>query len=124
MIFELFIVNGIKSSPLSGFYTNISVHGKSVVDYFLISNDLIHKHINMSILDRTESTHMAIKLVICLNDVILNHAEPNNVNKYVTKFIWDNDKSPTFIDNITSVTHVDHFSECVDLIDTRVGGPK
>ena len=119
-IFELFIVNGMKSSPLSGFFTNISVHGKSVVDYFLLSNDLINKHFNMSILDRTESTHMAIKLVICLNDVIINNAEPNNVNKYVTKFIWNNDKSPTFIDNIASVTHADLLSECVDLIDTNV----
>ena len=117
-VFEFIIVNGISTCPESHMFTNITVHGSSVVDYFLVSHDLMNQHVKMCILDRTESSHMAIQLTIPLNVNVVNiNYDMPNVNNYVTKYTWDAHKLSTFTDAVSHVTTVVKLDECAVLLE-------
>ena len=118
-IFDFMIVNGMKMCPQSGSFTNVSIHGNSVVDYFLLSHDLISPLVNMFILDRAETSHMAIKLDVPINvDIVNTHFVACNVNtSSITKYKWDVNKLPTFVEAMhteSTVLKLNNFKHMIE----------
>ena len=111
--FNLVIMNGIQQCPDSGSFTNISCHGSSVVDYFLLSHDLINNSLNMSIMDVTLSSHMAIRFLLPTNN---NINTPTNVTvnaKPVTKYKWEPDKANAFKNALQTESNVNKLRDCI-----------
>ena len=119
-VFDLFIVNGALMSNLSGSFTNISVHGNSVVDYFLVSHDIMSIVQSMNVLSRTESWHMPIVLDLTMTMIsqenmsfqndIEKHASMNEVT--TEKFVWDESKANIFNDVIRNEQSQEILNEC------------
>ena len=88
---DLYIINGTSISNKSGLYTYIHPQGNSVVDYFLISDDLFSSIDNFIIHEETESLHMPISISFDFMSLTDNF---NTVNcKDLYKIKWDCDKS-------------------------------
>ena len=97
--FDLVVMNGFCMSDLSGSFTNISPHGNSVVDYFLVSENLLINHIDMKVDERIESWHMPI----ILSFKCLQNSKPV-AEKIVLgeKFVWDSEKTGSFYERLFS----------------------
>ena len=91
---DLYIVNGTTVNAKSGLYTYIHPQGNSVVDYFLISDDLLVTIDDFIIHEATESLHMPVS--ISFNFISL----PDTLNSIdstdMYKIIWDRDKSAQY----------------------------
>ena len=55
------IVNGFCNSDGNGEFTYVSPHGSSVIDYFIISEDLFPDHCELRIGDRVDSWHLPVE---------------------------------------------------------------
>ena len=103
---DLVILNGYCNGDCDGKFTFMSPSGQSVIDYFIISNDLLHLDIDMQVLHDITSWHLPITLHICLEryfSSILNIKE----NETVTKIIWDDSKENEFVSNVKSILNYD-----------------
>ena len=115
-IFDFCILNGTGSSASSGLFTFVSPHGNSVVDYFIVSHDIMNNELKMHVLNRTESWHMPITLEITLN--VFAHKERSNLEvRQAEKIVWDESKLEQFMSELTSEDSKQCFSECIHLLD-------
>ena len=119
--FNLGILNGRCNGDPEGRYTYITDMGSSVVDYFVMSCDLlayIWDHCHLSVQDRSESDHLPVVLSIALS-------EPRVVNnsggrEYVDRFMWDSNKKETFI-NAFKLNHIkSKLTVAVEQIDVNI----
>ena len=92
--FNLIILNGLCDSDLLGNFTNISPHGNSVVDYFIVSECLMSSELDMKVDDNITSWHMPIILYVSFNK---NMTIPSKILKDYDKIIWDKTKLADFI---------------------------
>ena len=56
--FDLRVLNGFKQGDKAGEFINISIHGCSVVDYCVVSEDFIDSVVKFRVCERIESPHM------------------------------------------------------------------
>ena len=65
-VLECSILNGADSFQFDDALTFISTTGKSVIDYFVLSNDLCHSCFlsSLKVLERIESSHLPVTLDI------------------------------------------------------------
>ena len=97
--FNLCILNGRCHGDPEGRYTYITDMGSSVVDYFLMSCDLlacIWDDCQLVVQDRSESDHMPVVLTIALHEVKVDKS--SRVSEYVDKFVWNIENMQVFID--------------------------
>ena len=73
-MFDCVIPNGCCNGGRSGGYTYVSPHGSSVIDYFLMSEDLFSDKCNLRVGDRVDAWHMPVEL--CWNNVVHNIEKP------------------------------------------------
>ena len=82
---ELYIMNGTDVNTNSGSFTYIHPQGNSVVDYFLLSDDLLCDIDNFIVHERVESLHMPISFsILCNNlDETSSSTKSNDINRYI-----------------------------------------
>ena len=68
------ILNGCCDGDRSGIYTYVSPHGSSVINYFIMSEDLFSANCNLRLSDRVDSWHMPLEL--CWNNVAHDIEKP------------------------------------------------
>lgn len=104
---NLCILNGMCLGDLEGRYTYISDFGCSVIDYFLLSSDLLSTvwdNCTLRIVDRTETNHLPVVLSLVFPKE--NFIECLDVDKdiVIEKFVWDLKNAQQFMDAINSET--------------------
>ena len=90
---DLFIVNGMNGGNSQGLFTYVSPHGNSVIDYFLLSDDLLNVITNLKVHVNVESWHMPVSLSLSINNDSVSPAAASKNNKAFSKIIWDVEKS-------------------------------
>jgi len=99
---KLTILNGYVEKQLSGKFTYISSCGSSVIDYFIVSEDILPLCISYEICETILSPHMCLRLSIqCANrtnnmDIVRPHVTQN-------KIVWDNDFSAVYVQNLSDL---------------------
>ena len=96
------ILNGVIEFQFDDAMTFISTNGKSVIDYFVLSNDLCKAKFlqSLKVLERIESSHLPVAL-----EILTTVAEPLNTcqtERTLEKFIWDKDKEHVYISELQS----------------------
>ena len=92
--FEFIILNGCNNGDEKGALTYISSTGNSVIDYCILSEDLLVNDLHFYVHSRVDSKHMPISLVFKSNTRI----DVNEISAYsYEKHIWD-------------VKHIDQFN--------------
>jgi hypothetical protein len=114
---DLSILNGLVNQGFDGEETFIGPSGSSVIDYFIISNDLCSDQyvLSLEVSDKcVESDHQPVTLVLKCSVV---NAEPVKEQlSWVHKIVWDSDKEDTFRTAIQSsqiIEKLERARECV-----------
>ena len=94
--FSLSVLNGLQSLNYPGDYTYVSQTGCSLVDYFIISTNMLSKCMRLSVLPMIECKHLAAELSIATTHTDV--AVKGTVNKAFSfvKYKWDEEKSASF----------------------------
>jgi hypothetical protein len=102
---DMQIINGNTAHDAEGKFTYLSSHGHSVVDYFLVSNDLCCSVQNLVVHDEITSDHMPVVLkcrAVPNIDTLNNTDQPVVVASSTEKFFWCTSKSDQVKRNLTS----------------------
>ena len=94
--FSLSVLNGLQSLNYPGDYTYVSQTGCSLVDYFIISTNMLSKCMRLSVLPMIESKHLAAELSIATTHT--DAAVKGTVNNGFSfvKYTCDEEKSAIF----------------------------
>lgn len=122
---NLCILNGVCNGDLSGCYTYTSDTGCSVVDYFLMSSELlaiVYDKCMLSVGARIESDHFPVSLSVTFpNDSVLYSPVPKDYALCkVEQFVWDNDFLDVFRHNISIAEAQDMLEKAIFLIDSDI----
>ena len=98
--FEFMILNGICSSDPKGSFTLVSPHGNSIIDYFIVSADLLRNNIDMSVQSRIESWHMPVTQSLNIRNNAAKSAPMSEIS--IERFVWSNVKANEFIEKMNS----------------------
>ena len=101
--YSLFIINGIGNCKDSGKFTFISPNGNSVIDFFLVSNDLINNSIKMNVLSDITSWHMPITLCIEFDFSCNTNDDDEQTNTAMNIIKWGDEKADTYYDKLNSL---------------------
>ena len=102
-VLDCSILNGANDLHFDNAFTYISTTGKSVVDYFVLSNDLCQREFvhTLKIIDRIDSSHMPVTMNI--RTAFGNRLCTQAPEKKIEKFVWDVAKEHIFKDVLNSV---------------------
>jgi len=84
--FELSILNGCGTISESGKFTFVSPSGRSVIDYFVVSRNILHICTGLEIKNSVLSSHTPLEMTV-VSTIALTQEEPVNVRE--RKLIWD-----------------------------------
>ena len=121
---NLCVMNGVCNGDLQGRFTFISDAGNSVVDYFLISKELLsltYSDCSLNVSESILSDHLPIEC--CLNSSNVNYFsqdKDDSSSNVIEKYVWKEDKAQHFIDMVNSDMSRDTFSHAIQLIDYDV----
>lgn len=119
-VLDCSILNGATSFQFDNEMTFISATGKSVIDYFVLSNDLCHTGFlqSLKIAERIESSHLPVILEIC----ITLDGRPNNqpVVQKIERFVWDKGKENIFVTELNTTETQDRLAHALLEIPTNV----
>lgn len=105
--FDLVIINGTEIDMSKGNFTYISNTGNSVVDYFILSQDLLSANLeyNLDIKDSIQTSHQPV--VLTIQGIIKQRQQCHDTQETVTEIRWDNDLIEEFKQNLTreAATH-------------------
>jgi hypothetical protein len=118
---DLRILNGVCHGDLHGCYTYVSDRGSSVNDYFVMSCELFSflcESCELNISERIESDHMPVQF--CFNS--LDDCQENVVkeNIILEKFVWNEDCTDVYSNNICSTEFQERMALAVNLIDVDI----
>ena len=88
------------SSGPKGSFTFVSPHGNSIIDYFIVSADLLCNNIDMSVQSRTEFRHMPVTLSLNIRNNAVKSAPMSEIS--IGRFVWSNEKANEFIEKMNS----------------------
>ena len=96
-VLDCSILNGADSFQFDDAMTFISTTGKSVIDYFVLSNDLCHSGFlsSLKVLERIESSHLPVTLDIFIASG--GRSDSRSMVQKVEKFVWNKDKEILFL---------------------------
>lgn len=119
----LCIMNGLCHGDHEGHYTYICDAGSSVIDYFLMSNELLailFDDCTLTVLERTESSHMPVSLHVNLSS-IQNIVNSTFDRVYMAeKFIWNNDYKDEFLSGFAADYAQSLLNDAMDMIDSDI----
>ena len=84
---ELIIGNGCIPGETGGNFTNMSTRGNSVIDYFLVSKELLALCSNLNVSENILTSHLCLELTMTFNSEVNVNSKEDKVIGY--KFIWD-----------------------------------
>ena len=87
----------------------------SVIDYFLVSPDLLKQNMHLTVSDHTISHHLPVELSISSNAYSVNTMGCME-QKRVTKVVWDEEKNDIVIQVSRSEDAVNLLKEATNLI--------
>jgi hypothetical protein len=121
-MFHCLPLNGAHSGDLDGKFTFVDSQGNSVIDYVIVSEDLIDQcEMHFEVGSRVESAHMPIELSVRLpNSQAHTQKMPPAQKESFTKFKWDGEKANTFSTLLNSEESSAQLHEAMDLIDTNI----
>ena len=117
--FELSILNGLDKLRLSSDFTYVSNTGCSVIDLFIVSNNILDLCENLFVHPLIESKHAAVSLFLKANTKTRNYHNRNEKIMYV-KYKWNNDKCLQFDECLKSEKCREILIDANSLIDTNV----
>ncbi|RUM94595.1 MAG: hypothetical protein DSZ28_02375, partial [Thiothrix sp.] len=97
--FDLSILNGCLDGDVSGRFTFVSSAGSSVVDYFVVSQDILPLCTSLAVEESVVSPHMCLELCIAGKGRKMNK-ESNNI--ITTKIVWDCSSCDVYTENLRS----------------------
>ena len=101
--YDLFILNGFCKSDLAGNFTFTSPNGQSVIDYFIVSQNILQCDIDLKVIANITSWHLP--LVFSLNfsckcqDTLLESPDIENAKRIV----WDDNLSNDYMSNVNKL---------------------
>ena len=96
-------LNGNHTGDENGQFTFVSNQGNSVIDYFIVSVDLISKlNMNFVVRDHVESSHMPLQLNINSHPNTKGKTSRNKKKKESTTLKWNREKMEYFLEAIHS----------------------
>ena len=99
--YSLFIMNGLHNCKTAGAFTFSSPNGNSVIDYFIVSQDILNVKSNMNVLHDITSWHMPITLQFIFNfETYEQELDYESIN---TKIVWDDSKIDIFCSELSSL---------------------
>lgn len=119
---DMRFLNG-RFQDVSGNFTCFAADGASIVDYFVVSENLFHLVSYFDVIEYDLSDHLPIscsfKLNLNVDQCRDNRENINNTNSKSPKYRWNHEKSQTFIDSFKN-----SLSQCKDdilqSIDTNI----
>jgi len=120
-MFQCSLVNGCTSLAADNSFTYISKNGCSVVDYFVLSNDLISDNFvyNFHVGQRIESHHMPV--VMKTKPCVADEDEPSaNEGGWSERIVWDKSKVNCFKDLLVSEPITEQLAKAMSEIDENV----
>ena len=103
--YGLEILNGFCPGDETGNFTYLSEHGYSVVDYFLMSSDILYLAETLNVNDRIESDHMPVELY-CKCQVNSDTANVEEEAVKRDKYIWHVDRIDQFQEKIYYLRYI------------------
>ena len=101
------IVNGFCNGDANGEFTYVSPHGSSVIDYFIISEDLFPDHCELRIGDRVDSWHLPVEFKWKQAGQMID--QPDQRESYESCIVWSEDCLPSYKQELES----DSFKRCM-----------
>ena len=95
--FDLAILNGFLNSE-SGRYTFVSANGSSVVDYCIVSRDLLPLFLSLHITESVASPHMCLELMVQSKG--LCRRRPNQNIHVSSKIVWNGNCTDVYVNNL------------------------
>ena len=95
------ILNGAVDLCFDNFVTYLSSTGESLIDYFILSNDLCQTSYvkSLKVLERFESDHLPISLELNIKD---NPLENEKCQRKMSKLVWNKEKENQFLSEVNS----------------------
>jgi hypothetical protein len=116
--YDLSIMNGLSTLDSSDSFTYVSSTGASVIDYFIMSNNITCNCMCLHVEHRYDSKHMPVKMKLKIGSSL---PDPNISQKYViTKYLWNIDLANQYRAAYASLTLMSEMKEAFDLIDTDI----
>ena len=117
--FDFQILNGSKYDCDCGNFTYVSSSGCSVIDYYIISRNLLPLSLSLKVAQRVESKHMPVELTIgCQREETVNDNQTKSVR--FEKFVWNAENSQDFLTSLVSEEVQSYFREASALIDSDI----
>lgn len=95
-VFELAILNGTCNGDKDGKFTFISPIGSSVIDYCLISLDLLSLNLHLNVGDQILSHHLPLELLMSRKTLTMDKTIRRHT-KVITKIVWDEERKEEMI---------------------------
>ncbi|KAK7501726.1 hypothetical protein BaRGS_00007157 [Batillaria attramentaria] len=119
LCFDLKVHNGQSKGDEQGMFTYISNQGNSVIDYLITSFSLSDHIASVTVGSRVESPHMPVEVEVV--------AQPtsdgtNDLPVTVTKYVWQDEKGHTFMQNVASEAFKQGIHRATELLGTCVDG--
>ena len=115
-VFDFVILNGLCRGDEEGNFTYITTSGSSVIDYFIISDSLMHLNMQLKVAEEMLSQHLPVELVI-RNDKAPETEEQILIpEQEVSKIKWDSQKKDQFKEAEQSIESRNILKEATNLI--------
>lgn len=119
--FDLSIMNGGIDGDMTGNYTYISGTGNSVIDYYLVSRELVKICKHLIVRENVLTSHLCMELYIECHH---NFTEEITQSYQVSKYVWDPNRAEQFSDalmvNIEEM-NMNDMGESIEIdIDARI----
>jgi len=110
---ELTILNGFIDKDNSERYTYVSPNGSSVIDYIIVSADIVPYCQSLRVKESVLSPHMSLELVLnCTN--VCHRRDKICSRATQTKIVWDSRSSEIFVGNLREGLTEANISELME----------
>jgi hypothetical protein len=120
---NLCIMNGMCHGDLKGCYTYVCDSGSSVIDYFLMSSDLlalVYDKCTLNVLDCIETNHMPVVCSVLFPQESNVKKENCHGNVFVDKLVWQKENVQRFNDSLSTERAHLMLENAIGLIDIDI----
>lgn len=114
--FSMHILNGNCTPDLSEHFTYVSVHGNSVIDYFVVSDELSSRSKRLAVDERVESSHMPLWFTFSVDCAHVRPPISEATQPPTKRLIWDREKEQEVKTLIQSESFVNKLAAATAMI--------
>jgi hypothetical protein len=119
--FSLIILNGLLNGDKEGHFTYIVENGSSVIDYVLVSRDILKKAAMLKVLGKTATKHNPVEFLLSASAFNESCVPPSTQNlKVVERFVWDPNKSKDYQKNLKSIHFLSQLNSAMETIELNI----